>query len=355
MDKNRIVFLTGATGVVGSYLLMALLKNGNKVYVLARKDRNLSARERIFLTLQFWDKGLLNKIYDRLIIVEGDISAPDMGIASNSLIEEMTSEINLIFHSAALAEFRADLDTIRKINVLGTRRVLDFSLRLKNLLKFNHMSTVYVAGNYGKGSFKESSRPKELKFFNNYEQTKYESEELVWQYDEKGLNVSIFRPSMIVGDSITGKISVFKLVYEALYYFSKEIYQEFPMDLACAQNLINIDTVISALLILAERKESAIYHLISPNSICQQDFIDAIRQVFDFKLPKFVPLNEFSFESWTPVKKELAAPFLPYCNYKTEFLSDETQKILRLYNFAFPIFDRERLLRIFEYYKINRI
>ncbi|HOU36365.1 MAG TPA: SDR family oxidoreductase, partial [Candidatus Omnitrophota bacterium] len=76
--KNAI-FLTGATGFLGSYLLKIFLKNDHRVFVLARSKNGINGRTRIVQTLKFWDKTLLKKIHN-LTVVEGDIRQKNLAL-----------------------------------------------------------------------------------------------------------------------------------------------------------------------------------------------------------------------------------------------------------------------------------
>ena len=74
LDANKKILLTGATGLVGSYLLKTLLNRNHRVYVIARKKGNLSASDRVLNSLKFWG-GLSEKtILEKIVIIEGDIT-----------------------------------------------------------------------------------------------------------------------------------------------------------------------------------------------------------------------------------------------------------------------------------------
>lgn len=348
-SKKKTIFITGATGLLGSYLLKILLENNYKIYVLTRAKNNQSPQERIVDVLKFWQVKYNKKDYSNLIIIEGDITLPNFGIKSKDTIKLIRSEIEIIIHSAALTTFRAPLSIIRNINITGTKNVLDFAFSCKKLEKMNHISTVYVVGNKSIPNFSEDMLELGQGFNNTYEQTKYEAEILVKDYIKKGLFISIFRPSIIMGDSIDGKTNNFHLAYEPLHYFYRKIYREYPINLATAMNLINVDSVAKAIFLLLKHEHPETYHIVSPNSINQDFFQKLSSRYFNFKMPKFIPVEKFDFNKLTPVQKMLAMPFMPYCNYKTNFLFKKTQDILNRYNFKCPVMDREKLEKIFEY------
>lgn len=351
MIKNKnIIFLTGATGLVGSFLLKLLLENDYQVYALARSKDNQSAQDRAMEILKFWQADILDKInLKNLRIVEGEITEPDLGIGSKRTIQEITNEAEIIFHCAALARLRVPLEIIRKINVAGTKNVLDLSLKCKRLEKFNHISTAYVVGTKKNIDFSEDMLELGQGFNNTYEQTKYEAEILIKEYQNKGIRASIFRPSMVMGDSVEGKTNDFRLFYEPLHIFSQGIYQEFPANLKCLQNFINIDTVAKAIFLLGRAKVNGTYHIVSPENQTLEFLINVAQDYFGFKMPKFIPLENFDFKQLTPAQKVLAQPYIPYFNYNPRFLAERTQDALNKSNFQYPQIDKNNLLRIFDY------
>ena len=334
---------------MGSYLLKTLIRNGYRVYALARSKDNKSAEDRVIDILKFWDRSIATSgLLKNLKIIEGDIAYPGLGIKLKKDTETIISDAEVFFHSAALTDVTAPLELIRKINVEGTRNILDFALECKRrgrLSKVNHISTAYVAGAKKNIEFSEDMLELGQDFNNTYEQSKYEAELLVKQYLNRGLNISIFRSGMIIGDSKEGRTTDFRLFYTALRFFSRGLFSEFPANPICEQNFINIDTVINAILLLAQKPQSKVYHIVSGRGSPVGLFIKLAGDYFGFELPKFIPIEKFNFKKLTPAQAALAGPYVPYFNYTVKFISDQTQKALKEYNFSYPEIDEENIIR----------
>ena len=205
--------LTGATGLLGNYLLRDLLLDDVPVAVIARSNRRQSARQRIEVAMCVWDAEA-GRPLPRPVVMEGDISQPDLGLNANDVrwVAEYCSSIinnaaSLTFHSTSNA------GEPWRSNVGGTRNVLEFC-RSTNIRQFHHVSTAYVAG-LRQGRVLESELDLGQEFSNDYERSKLESETLVRQADFIDAP-TIFRPAIIIGDSQTGMTTTYHGYYAAL-------------------------------------------------------------------------------------------------------------------------------------------
>ena len=81
MPERKKIFLTGATGFIGSHLTSRLLQEGHDVTVMARHSKNVSARDRVVSILQ--EVGVTN--FSNLCVFDGDISLPGLGLNESAL------------------------------------------------------------------------------------------------------------------------------------------------------------------------------------------------------------------------------------------------------------------------------
>ena len=351
MNKDNVVLLTGGTGFLGSYLLSLLLKNGNKVFAISRKNNTYSAVGRIKNAILFWDERIDEKLFNNLHVIEADISS----IKLSSFPGDVIDEIDTIIHCAAVPDIKLSLESSRMINVVGTRNLLDIALECRRNgkpIKFNHVSTAYIVGKKQGIEFDEDMRNVAQEFHNSYEMTKFEAEMLVEDYLSSGLDISIFRPSMVTGELLTGKTNNFRLFFQPLHFFSQDLFDEFPINPAATFNLISIDAVCKAILLLSRRKGYSCYHLTSSYEITTSFLLGVASKHFNFKKPKFVDVASFDLSKWTPVQRALSAPFIPYFNFTTKFISNKTQAILsKEFGFNFPKIDETYLNTMFAFAK----
>ena len=208
MSRPRSVFLTGATGFLGSHLTARLLLDGHRVKVLARSSKNTSAEDRVHQILR--DVGVGR--FENLTVLEGDIGLANLGLTAE-LRKELISSIEEIWHCAASLSFQEeDRDQIFRMNVDGTVHVLDL-VKMLPTHRLHHVSTAYIAGNRS-GIALESEIDIGQKFKNPYEESKCRAEQIVADAYRTGrVKPSIYRPSIVIGDSKSGRATHFHGVY----------------------------------------------------------------------------------------------------------------------------------------------
>ena len=211
---NEYLFLTGATGLLGRYLLRDLLLADVPVVTLIRPCRRQSAEQRVESLMLSWENQLGCKL-PRPVVVEGDICEPDLQLDESS-IDWLAEHCDLMLHNAASLAFQSvngrDSEPWRS-NVDGVANVLDFCERTE-IRNFHHVSTAYVCG-LRRGRILESELDVGQQPGNDYEQSKSEAEKMVRSADFLS-PPTIYRPAIIIGDSQTGFTTTFHGFYAVL-------------------------------------------------------------------------------------------------------------------------------------------
>ena len=208
MSEHKKIFLTGATGFLGSHLAWRLLLEGHHISVLARGSKTLSARDRVVQTLR--DVGATN--FRNLDVFEGDISLPNLGL-SEAVIQNIIASTDEVWHCAASLSFQQeDRGAIFRMNVGGTQHVLALTERTRRR-RLQHVSTAYIAGNRSDVVL-ESEIDVGQSFKNAYEESKCQAELLIADAHRRGtVSGSVYRPSIVIGDSKSGRVTHFHGVY----------------------------------------------------------------------------------------------------------------------------------------------
>jgi long-chain acyl-CoA synthetase len=352
MNSKKNILLTGATGFLGRNLLKLFLVNTNYyIYLLVRGKGQNDAENRIAKLLDNIFYGQVKDEYKKRInIVQGNQTLKKLGL-SNAKFRKLQKNLDVIVHSAALTEFKAPLQDLRLINTLGTKNILDLALGSEKISKFQHVSTAFIAGD-NEGIFKEDDLHKKRGFNNPYEISKYEAELLVEDYRRKGLNISVFRPSIVVGDYATGETANFKMFYKPFRSLSLGLFDEIPLSRKTILNLIPVDTAAKAIFLITENTEKySNYNIVSPKGVSIITLMNIGKDVFKYKNPIPKPLVKYDFSKLSYVQKRIIEEYVIYFNYKTIFDCKNTKNVLDSLNFKFPAIDNKYIVRLFCYAK----
>ncbi len=209
------LFLTGATGLLGSYLIRDLSRRGVKLALLVRSTRMASAQQRVETLLTHWEKQAGHAI-PRPVVLEGDLSQPDLGLGEAG-IAWAAQHCDALMHNAASLTFHAEeegrVGEPWRSNIGGTKNVLEFA-KLAGIREFHHVSTAYVCGQR-KDRILESELDVGQEHGNDYEISKFESEQMVRNAAHID-DLTVYRPGIIFGDSKTGYTSTFHGFYVPL-------------------------------------------------------------------------------------------------------------------------------------------
>jgi nucleoside-diphosphate-sugar epimerase len=204
------ILITGATGFLGSHLAVRLLRDGNDTVWLARPGSGTTAADRVRRLLDWFgvDAGLRKNVR----VVEAEITRPGLGLEPPAWAE-LSKGIDEIVHCASDTSFpERKRPTVELVNIEGLRHVLDLAVR-GSCDFFHLLSTAYVAGRRSGVCREELVRP--AAFTNVYEEIKCRAEGIADEASRKsGIRLAVYRPSIVYGDSRTGR----SLLFSALYY-----------------------------------------------------------------------------------------------------------------------------------------
>lgn len=191
-------FLTGYPGFLGGQLLPRILAGDPAAQAVCLvQSRFLAvARSRI----EHMRLGT-PELARRVRLVEGDITESDLGLGPE--LPSLARAITTVWHLAAVYDLSVAREVGLRVNVEGTRNVLALASRCTDLDRFHYVSTCYVSGRHA-GIFSEEDLEVGQQFNNCYEETKFLAELEVRAACRQGLPATVYRPSIVVGDSRSG-------------------------------------------------------------------------------------------------------------------------------------------------------
>jgi thioester reductase-like protein len=297
---SRYLLLTGATGLLGRYLLRDLLLAGTPVAVLVRSRGGQCAAARAEQVLAHWETDL-SRCLPRPVCLEGDITVPGLGLAAAER-RWLADHCDRVLHNAASLTFYGT-DRSRDpwlSNLTGTAHVLEVC-REAGLRRLHHVSTAYVCGKHS-GTVLESDLEPGGKFRNDYEHAKYEAEQLVRSASFLE-SLTVYRPATIVGDSVTGYTTTYHGLYAYLHLAwvvsrhtepGPDGLRHIPVRLNLTgderRNLVPVDWVSAVIthLVLSPSCHGRTYHLAPSQPVTARTIEEAMSSGFGYDGPMFV-------------------------------------------------------------------
>jgi thioester reductase-like protein len=295
------ILLTGATGFLGSFLLSELLRHTRaEIYCLVRAPNVAEGQRRIRGSLEayaLWDE----ERSSRIVPLAGDLSEPLLGLGAERF-EELAHEIEAIYHNGASVNWVYPYEALKPTNVLGTQEVLRLASR-HGTKPVHFVSTLGVFPLVGRSDAGVVREDDDLdhggSLYNGYTQTKWVAEKLVEIARARGLPVSVYRPSLIAGDSRTG-------AWNSDDFTCKMIKSWVGLGNVPAvnteMNLVPVDYVSRAIvrLSLQEGSLGKRFHLANPQPVKVDELVSWI-EAFGYPL-KRIPYDGWRTELLNPAK-----------------------------------------------------
>jgi nucleoside-diphosphate-sugar epimerase len=262
-----MILVTGATGLVGSHLMLDLCKKGYKVKAMCRPGSDKALVRKIFLHYSPQNETLFNGI----TWTEGDLN----DVFS---LEEALEGVEYVYHCAALVSFKKyDRDALMKINAEGTANVVNACLDagIKKLCYVS--STAAIGKGIEHTLLTENDKWVKTPDVSNYSISKYLAEQEVWRGSEEGLKVVIVNPCVILGPHNwnLGSTFTFKNIYRGLKYYTSG-----------SNAVVDVRTLSRVMMALMESDIAGERFLVISENLGFRELFTKIAQAMDKKPPR---------------------------------------------------------------------
>lgn len=282
-------FLTGGTGLLGSYILHNLLQDNQSVAVLARPAKKKSAERRINEIVEDWERET-GRYLPRPKVFSGDLRENDFYTENR---DWFASSCQSVIHCAASLTFYGPKgDEPWVSNIDGTKRILDICQQC-DIPTLHYISTAYIAGS--SRVFYENDVNIGQTLRNDYEQSKFEAETMVRSADFIR-DLTVYRPSIVVGDSQTGYTTTYHGFYAVLKMAhtlvsrlslgstsGRNLLHALGMKAGELKNFVPVDWVAAVFHHIFSNKQlhGRTYHLTSPDPPELLDFVDVVQEAVE--------------------------------------------------------------------------
>lgn len=300
----RSVFLTGATGFLGVFLLAELLqKTEATVYCLVRGADPETALNRVqskLVTNALWN----DSYRERIVPVVGNLAQPLLGLSSQTF-DQLAEEIDAIYHNGAVVNFLQSYRALKAANVTGTQEIIRLALQHK-CKPLHYVSTVFVfeprQHANGRVCYETDDLGDGNRLLLGYFQSKWVAEKIIDQARARGLPAFIYRPGVLIGDSETG---IWDNPDDFLCRAIKGCIQlgAWPV-LENSVSLAPVNYVGKAIVHLAQRStgQGNVFHLVNPHPL-------AFSQLFEWIESFGYPLERMPLKEWqTRLKTGVTRP-----------------------------------------------
>ena len=278
-DTLGTTLFTGYPGFIGRRLVHRMLEGGfpGRLVLLVQPTHAATARAEV-----------ARHAPARVEVWEGDVSAMHLGLSGGewkSLVRDVTS----VWHLAAASRLDSASDVARRVNVEGTRNVLELARAAARPPRLHHFSSAFVAGDR-RGVIMEDELMMGQRFRTPYEQSKARAEELV-RRAMGDVPTTIYRPAIVVGDSRTGEIDRFEgPYYLAILLVTSPLAVPLPLpgDGGAPLNVVPVDFLVEATLAIARNPASVgkTVHLVDPAPLSARRVYEMIAERAHRRMPR---------------------------------------------------------------------
>ncbi|HAT8859599.1 TPA: AMP-binding protein [Legionella pneumophila subsp. pneumophila] len=357
LKPPKNIFLTGASGFLGRFLLVELNKQfpSATIHCLVRSNDINEALSKL-------KKGLSiclqenNINFNQIKIILGDLEKSHFSLKEETYLT-LEKEIDLIIHCGAYVNFISDFNTLYPSNVLGTKSIIELAASRK--IPIHYVSTAGIFPGRHEWEKVEIREDIDIHFedefplIGGYAQTKWVAEYMLHKARKLGIPVSVYRFGRISGDMLTGKWPTHDFV---LAYLISMVQLGIAPDLSTKIEMIPVD-IAAKLMISAcvnDLDGNQTYHIINPNQISFSELKNLFTQI-GFNL-HIVPYQAWKAELENAVLKgkehaltrfltlfpEIAED-LPRLKFNRKFSTKTIEPIIKKTGVNFPLLTKEML------------
>ncbi|MEP6685073.1 MAG: NAD-dependent epimerase/dehydratase family protein [Parafilimonas sp.] len=249
-SSKKNIFITGATGLLGSHLIKELLNQNADIKALYRTKIPFT--------------------HANVEWIQGDLF-------DTILLEEILAGVDEVYHCAAKVSFNPkNKKELFKTNIEGTANIVNTCLNA-NVKKLLHVSSVSALGRIRENKIiTEAMQWSEEANNSVYGESKYLGEMEVWRGIAEGLNAVIINPTIILGaaDWNNGSAEIFKTVYKEFPYYTEGV-----------TGFVDVNDVVKVMITLMNSDIVSECFIISAENVSYKSLFDMIAEVFDKKPP----------------------------------------------------------------------
>jgi thioester reductase-like protein len=325
--KPRNVFLTGATGFLGSFLLQDLLSSTDAtIHCLVRAGSPEDGRGRIERALR---SHLIHaELGDRVVAVPGDLSQPRFGL-SEVAFASLAERTDVVLHSGAAVNFLLQLPDLLATNVFGTQEALRFARTCGNR-PFHFVSTIgiFLSQHFSGRPVSEHEFPEsDAGLIIPYTRSKWAAEKLVREARDRGQPVEVHRPGVIGWHSRTGAWNENDMTSQLLRLFVRQGRApavKVPIDIAPVDAVSA--AIVSRLLTDSDPPSTDAFHLSNPHPTTWSEVREALGEL-GHRLAE-LPLDEW--RATLAEEEENADPFVRMFDWMAASEESEVGTVLDL-------------------------
>ncbi|HEY0655100.1 MAG TPA: SDR family NAD(P)-dependent oxidoreductase [Chryseosolibacter sp.] len=310
-----MIAVTGANGLLGSYIVRKLIDEGKEFVALKRKDSDVS---------------LLADVNSKIKWIDADVT-------DAVALEDAFENVSHVIHAAAVVSFNPRMaKKLFDVNVNGTRNVVNACLST-GVKKLIHISSVAALGRLkGQSEIDESHKWVDNPLNTTYAESKYLAELEVYRGHEEGLNTVILNPSVILAaaDWTKSSAKLFKYVWD-----EKKFYADKDM------NFVDVRDVAEIVLNFLDVDANGERFILSAGSLTLHDFFNRVATQLNRKAPS-VKLSQWmlniiafveSVRAWLTRSEPLITR--ETARLADSYFSYNNKKIRKQLNFEFQSID----------------